>query len=119
MIEIAYLKEKDKIKSMPQEVGDVILGILEILSSEYGEDRNYEDDGGYVVVIEKAEEFQELKEKTYIHCDDVIPEFVDKIECANGEIFTNSLILCNNDYCISLIMPMELTTENLKNYIID
>lgn len=119
MIEIAYLKEKDKIKSMPQEVQNTILGILEILSSEYGEDRNYKDDGGYVVVIEKADDFQELKEKTYIDCDDVISEFVDKIECGNGEVFTNSLILCNNDYGISLIMPMELTTKNLKNYIID
>lgn len=38
MIELAYLKERDKIKSMPQEVQDTILGTLEILSSEYGED---------------------------------------------------------------------------------
>lgn len=80
---------------------------------------NYKDDGGFVDLIEKSEDFQELKEKTYIDCDDVILEFVDKIKCDNGEVFTNSLILCNNDYGISLIMPIELTTQNLKNYIID
>lgn len=119
MIEIGYLKEKDKIKSMPQEVQDTILRILEVLDTEYGADRNYEDDGGYVLVIEKAQHFQELKEKTYIDCEDVIPEYVDKIECSCGQIFTNSLILCNNDYAISLIIPMELTPQNLKDYIID
>jgi hypothetical protein len=29
----------------------------------------------------------------------------------------NSLILCNNDYSILLISPMELKPENPKNYI--
>lgn len=119
MIEIAYLKEKDKIKTMPQEVQVTILGILQVLESEYGKDRKYEDDGGYVVSLGKEEDLEELKDKAYIDCNDIIPEFVDKIECANGEVFTNSLILCNNDYGISLIMPIELTPQNLKDYIID
>lgn len=48
----------------------------------------------------------------------VIPEFVDKILCSNGEVYTNSLILCNNDYAISLLIPIKLTPQNLKDYMI-
>lgn len=120
MIELSYFKEKERIKVLPQEVQDTILGILKILDSEYGADRKkYEDDGGYVVVIEREEDFKGLKDKTYIDYDDVIAEYVDKIVCSNGEIYTNSLILCNNDYAISLIIPMELLSQNLKDYMID
>lgn len=41
MIEIAYLKEKDKVNRLPKEVQELIQGILEVLDSEYGADRNY------------------------------------------------------------------------------
>ncbi|APF21399.1 hypothetical protein ONV75_18645 [Clostridium sp. LQ25] len=120
MIEIAYLREKDILKIKPQEVQETIQEILQILDIEYGTSRNkYEDDGGYVIVVEKKEDFEEIKDKIYIDCDDIIAEYVDKIVCDNGEIYTNSLILCNNDYAISLIIPLELTPQNLKNYMID
>lgn len=120
MIEIAYLREKIILENMTHEVQETILGILQILDTEYGANRNkYEDNGGYVVVIDKKEDFKELKNKTYIDCNDVIAEYVDKIVCSNGEIFTNSLILCNNDYAISLIIPFELTPQNLIDYMID
>ena len=46
-------------------------------------------------------------------------EYVDKIVCNNGEVYTNSLIICNNDYAISIIIPIELTPQNLKDYMID
>lgn len=117
MIEVTYTREKGVLKTMPQEVQEAIARILEILDSEYGAYRNkYEDDGGYVVVLEKEEDIKELKDKTYIDCDEIIAEYVDKILCSNGEVYTNSLIICNNDYVISLIIPIELTPKNLKNY---
>ncbi|MGG7178342.1 hypothetical protein ACQPU1_12145 [Clostridium paraputrificum] len=118
MIEVSYLSEKERLKVLPQKVQETIQGILQILDTEYGADRNkYEDNGGYIIVVENKEDFQEIKKKTYIDCDDVIVEFVDKILCSNSEIFTNSLILCNNDYAISLMIPMGLTPQNLINYI--
>ncbi|MEW9080897.1 hypothetical protein [Terrisporobacter glycolicus] len=84
---------------MPQEVKEVIKEIVGILDTEYGDDINkYEDNGGYVVVIEKKEDLKELKDKTYIDCYEVIAEYVDKIVCSSGEVYTNSLIICNNDY---------------------
>lgn len=120
MIEIAHSREKGILKNMPHEVQEAIERILEILDTEYGVERNkYEDDGGYVVVVEKIEDFKELENKAYINCYEVIAEYVDKIVCSNGEVYTNSLIICNNDYSISLIIPIELTPQNLKDYMID
>lgn len=120
MIEVSHLSEKERLKALPHEVPENIQGILQILDTEYGADRDkYEDDGGYVLVVEKDVDFQEIKDKVYIDCNDAIAEYVDQIICNNGEIFTNSLILCNNDYAISLIIPMELTPQNLKDYMID
>lgn len=120
MIEIGYLKEKNLIKEMSQEVQVTILKIVTTLDSQYGANRNkYEGDGGYVIVIEKKEDFEELKSKNDIDCNDIIPEYVDKITCSSGEVYTNSLILCSNELGISLIIPMELTPQNLKDYIID
>ncbi|MBW6411328.1 hypothetical protein [Clostridium weizhouense] len=120
MIEIAYLREDGVLKTMPQEVQEKIKETLQILDSEYGYNRDkYKDNGGYVIVVDKQEDFRQIKKKTYIDCNTVIAEYVDKIVCSNSEVYTNSLILCNNDYAISLIIPLELTPENLRNYIID
>lgn len=47
MIAIAYPREKDKLKAMPQEVQK-----LQILDTEYGASRSKdEDDGGYIIVV--------------------------------------------------------------------
>lgn len=116
MIEITYLKEMKKVQALPIEVQEVIKGILEILDSEYGADRDkYSDNGGYVVVIEDIEDFKQIQEKTNIDVNDVIVEYVDKIVCDDGKAYTNSLVLCNSDYSISLIMPFEIIPENLLN----
>ncbi|WP_271811303.1 hypothetical protein [Clostridium beijerinckii] len=38
--------------------------------------------------------------------------------CSNGGTYTNPLIIYNNDFAISLIIPVELTPQNLKDYVI-
>ena len=116
MIEITYLREMQKVQTLPIEVQEVIKGILVILDSEYGADRDkYADNGGYVVVVESSEDFKEMQKKTNIDVNDIIVEYVDKIICVDGKVYTNSLVLCNNDYSISLIIPFEITPENLLN----
>ncbi|WP_242976801.1 hypothetical protein [Clostridium sp. 3-3] len=104
----------EKVQALPVEVQDVIKGILEILDSEYGTDKDkYVDDGGYVIVVESIEDFKEIQKKTNIDVNDVIVEYVDKILCADGKVYTNSLVLCNNDYSIPLIMPFEIMPDNV------
>lgn len=114
MIEITYLREMQKAQALPSEVQEVIKGILEILDSEYGDDRDkYVDNGGYVVVIESIDDFKEIQNKANIDVNDVIVEYVDKIVCDDEKVYTSSLVLCNNDYSISLIIPFEIMPENL------
>ena len=82
MIEITYLREMEKVQVLPIEVQEVIKGILEILDSEYGADRDkYTDNGGYVVVVESIKDFKEIQKKTNIDVNDAIVEYVDKIVC--------------------------------------
>ena len=114
MIETTYLREMERVQALPIEVREVIKGILEMLDSEYVADIDkYVDNGGYVVVVESIEDFEEIQKKANIDIDDVIVEYVDKILCDGGKVYTNSLVLCNNDYSISLIMPFEIMPENL------
>ncbi|MEO2601358.1 hypothetical protein AB2T63_04800 [Clostridium butyricum] len=114
MIEITYLREMKKVQILPIEVQEAIKGILEILDNEYGAERDkYLDDGGYVIVAESIEDFKEIQKRINIDVNDVIVEYVDKILCADGKVYTNSLVLCNNDYSISLIIPFEIMLENL------
>lgn len=106
MIEITYLREMEKVQGLPVEVQEGIKDILEILDSEYGSNRDkYVDDGGYV------EDFKQIQKKTNIDINNVIVEYVD------GKVYINSLVLCNNDYSISLIMPFEIMPENLLKQI--
>jgi len=120
MVEICSLREKEFCGFMPREVKEVIENILEILDLEYGAERDkFKDAGGYVIIVEKKEDFEKIKEIAYIDCEVVIAEYVDKIICNDGKVYANALILCNNDYAISLIIPMELVPQNLKNYIIE
>ena len=116
MIELTHLKQINKADKLPKEVQENIEGILLILDEEYGADRDqYKDNGGYVIVVEDESDFQIIKEKAHINVDDVIVEYVDKIERNNEKVYTSSLILCNSDYSISLIMPFEITPKNILN----
>ena len=84
MIELSYLGEMDKVKAMPQEIQETVQDILQILDIEYGAARDkYADDGGYVIVLEEKEDFAKIKDKTYIDCDNIIAEYVDKIVCSH------------------------------------
>lgn len=53
MKKVAYLREKNKLKTLPQEVQETILGILQELEIQYGKERNHKYDGGYIIVVEK------------------------------------------------------------------
>lgn len=117
MIKLVHLKEMNKISMFPSEVQNNIQAILTILDEAYGEDRHRNDDGGYVIVVESIEDFEVIENNTHINLGNVIVEYVDVIKCSNGKVYTSSLVLCNNDYSISLIMPLEITPKNILNQI--
>lgn len=116
MIKIAYRKEIGSINHLPLEVVNVVSEIAAILDDNYGKERNADDDGGYILVVENEEDIKKLNDEIGIDITTAIPEYVDLIKCSNGEEYTNSLILCNNDFGISLIVPLSLTSRNLLDY---
>lgn len=112
MIKIAHVKETESLR-LPQEVVGVIKNSVTILDTEYGRDRDVDGgDGGYILVIESKDQFEKLK-NIYIDMEDVIAEYVDLIKVTEGEDYTNSLILLNNDFSISLIIPVGITPKRL------
>lgn len=115
MIEVMNVKESNKISMFPSEVQNNIQAIVTILDEAYGEDRGKNDDGGYVIVVEGIEDFEIIEKNTYINLDNVIVEYVDVIKCDKGKVYISSLVLCNNEYSISLIMPLEIAPKNILN----
>ena len=94
----------------------VIESTTAILDDSYGEGKDTNFDGGYTLVLENKEDIKKLNDEIEIEITTVIPEYVDLIECNDGSHCTNSLILCNNDYAISLIMLLSLTSKELIAY---
>jgi len=76
------------------------------LDIEYGEHRDVEHgDGGYVMILELKDELERLKD---IHIDvkTAIPEYVDRIECTDGQVFASTLVLLSNDFGVVVVMPL-------------
>ncbi len=118
MIKIGHVKELEALKVLlPNEVVDVIRDAVTILDIEYGESRDVDNGyGGYVLIIEEEGEIEKLKD-LYIDLKTVIPEYVDAIECSDGQVFTSSLILLGSDFEIVVIMSITfLAGTNLNNY---
>lgn len=112
MEKITCLKEVEKVAKYPKEVVEEVSKSAQILEEEYGEDRDNEDLGGYILVVETEEELQELKLQN-IYVDEDIAEYVEEI-LVDGEIaFTNSLILLGSDFAVILIIPINITPKNL------
>lgn len=112
MLKIAHVRETNKLE-LPKEVVAVIKEIATILDSVYGEYRDVEGgDGGYILVLESAEDFSKLKD-VYLDIDDLITEYVDRIAIEAGEDWLNALTICNNDYAISLVMSVSIAPKYL------
>lgn len=115
MIKIAHKREEGFLKHLPSEVAAKALEIVTILDDNYGEERAVEHDlGGYVLIVEVAEDIETIKELTDL--EDILPEYVDLITCENGESYTCSLMLLSGDYSISLLIPLSLTPKELLEH---
>jgi len=120
MKEISTRKDLILAHDLPVEVQEKIADIMESLDSNYGTKRGSDGDGGYVVVLENEDDLAALGEGLDIDLEtDAMPEYVETIPTSTGQTFTNTLILCNNEYGITILMPLAITPDNLKEYIVD
>lgn len=75
---------------------------LNILYESYGAQRNIDTDlGGYVLILENEEDVIEARENIL---KDIIPEYVDDIECEGGKQYSLSLFLLSSDYALEKII---------------
>ena len=104
MIELVNLEDLEKVEHLPQELREVIADDLAIFSAEYGSERNYKVEGGYVAIIEKVEDYLALREHNLDFAkDDIITEYTDEFGA-----YTACLILLGDDYNLVIVAPKEL-----------
>ena len=117
MIKIGNVMDVGKVEKMQKYPKEVIESIHEkaiILDEEYGSERNVEEDlGGYILMIETAEDIESL-ENVNIYPNEDVAEYVELIVASDCRAFTSSVILIGSDFAVTLIIPLELTPQNLK-----
>ncbi|MBX9138661.1 MULTISPECIES: hypothetical protein [unclassified Clostridium] len=100
------------VNNIPSEVIESIKVTIDILSENYGANRDVESDlGGYVVIVENTIDIEILKQEKL---QSLIPEYTDIIECSEGANWTSSLFLLSNDYAIVVV-----TTEELSKFLLE
>ena len=89
---------------------DYIKYLLLVLDTEYGIDRDIDNnDGGYVVFVTEDTPMNEIKEAF-----DYTRHTVEYVEV--GEAYSTAVYLLNNEYTVMLIMPTEELPEELRNF---
>ncbi|MEG2289402.1 MAG: hypothetical protein RSA29_03545 [Clostridium sp.] len=112
MIKIFNKEQLVNLKVYPTEVINSLIELIRILDENYGEERDVENDlGGYVVIAENIVDIEILKQDKL---KDLIPEYIDIIECSEGVNWTSSLFLLSSDYAIVVI-----TTEELSKFLLE
>ena len=79
---------------------------INILDESYGAERKIDSDlGGYLLILETKDDVIEAKENIV---KDIIPEYVDNIECEGGKQYCLSLFLLSSDYSVVVVATKEL-----------
>jgi len=102
-------KHLEELRAYHNEVIDVVEGIVTTLDESYGT-RHTEDEvdkelGGYVLIVEKLEEINEIE---ILILKGVTDEYTDIIECSEGVTYTSSLFLISDDYAVITIVSAKI-----------
>lgn len=86
-------------------VTSVIKDQLNVLDENYGFERNIDADlGGYVLILETKDDVIETRESIL---KDIIPAYVDNIECEGGKQYCLALFLLSSDYAVVTVSTKE------------
>lgn len=104
---IGTKKEAEQLEGMfPKEIFLEVIGIATIIEENYSSDRDvFEDDGGYICIVQSDHDVAELKSQYELDLESITPEYCTKI----SDDWINILILCNNEYAISVILSTKTT----------
>jgi hypothetical protein len=105
----------ERIAELPKELHDSMKGFLEILCTEYGENRNYMSEGGFLIILMDQEDYEVLK-KFNIDLDNQVVEFTERVQ-TESETWIYSLIILNPDYAIVVYLEEDEAPQNLLDYV--
>ena len=103
MITLGTKKEMCKIKDLPAKLIQDIEAMLHILDSNYGTDRNYFFEGGFVGIVGTASDFQKLFSDWNIDLKNDISEYSINI-CG----YIKKLFIINPDFAIVVYIKEDL-----------
>jgi len=86
---------------------EVFSGLM-ILDETYGNDRNWEREGGYSILVDAAEDVEDIK--SYVDFEKHPPEWVTSISYTG---ITSALFILNNSFSIIVYMPKEILPQSL------
>ncbi len=119
MIRLGRVTDLVMIQSYPVELQTAVLSELQILDDNYGSNRDVmKDYGGYIIFSESKEDLPEIEREMNIRITvEGIPEYVDIVRCSNKKVYTSSLFLLGSDNGIIVVLPYDITPENIVKYI--
>ncbi|WP_160689963.1 hypothetical protein [Clostridium sp. C2-6-12] len=98
--QLEELKEKYS-KEMLKEAEEII----RLLDENYSENRELEEMGGYITILELKEDVAEIKANSI---KGLLPEYTDIVKSDDGIEYYSSLFLLSDDYSIVVFSTKEL-----------
>ena len=92
---------------------EVYTGLM-VLDETYSYDRNWEQEGGYSILAETAEDVEAVK--AYVDWERHPPEWVTSISYTK---IISALFIMNNDFSIMVYMPQEVAPQSLLDELED
>lgn len=105
---VGTMGETDNLESkLPDRVFTELVRGIAILDCEYGENRNYQESGGYSLVAETSEDVEKIK--NYVDFDLHPCEWAVTIGLDTGYIC--ALFILNDDFSIMAYMPLAVAPD--------
>lgn len=109
--QMPQIEQLEQEKSLPSEIIEEMRRILKILDTEYNSARDFQnDDGGYIILQRDSEEealeqYQALLKGRHLREGD--EEYCDVLQCRDSSIWEIKLFLVTNDYGVTVIRRMK------------
>ena len=98
--------------SYPHEVISALLADCELLDRVYGKNRDYNESGGYSIVIDHLDDLPMLR--NIINYDDHLCEWATRL---GNSGYISALYIMNNDFSIIVFMPESIAPSSITKEI--
>ena len=105
---LGNVADLEMLSSVSRDIMDILYEELNLLSKEYGSNRDIDnDDGGYVVYATKGTPFEDIK--AVFDCSMYTIEYVDYFES-----LCKAFYIVNNEFVVTIVMHIEDIPKEVK-----